>query len=142
MKHVFVYGTLLFSEILEGLTGDTSETREAKLSDYRRCSVKGADYPAIISQKGAFTEGKIVLNVDDYSFEMLRFFEGKEYLCIEVQVEAESENFNAWVFVWNDSVERLNDTDWDMSSFKRDTLSDYVQFVVPETHKEFKRLFS
>ena len=79
MQHVFVYGTLLFPEVVKGLTGYSFQTIEATLNGYHRCTVKNSDYPAIVKKPGSQVDGKILLNLDNRSYEILRFFEGDEY---------------------------------------------------------------
>lgn len=50
MMNVFVYGSLLFPEIAEGLSGQKLEWQDATLNGYSRLALKGADYPAIIKK--------------------------------------------------------------------------------------------
>ena len=142
MPHVFVYGTLLFPEILNGLTGRTFPEATATLPDYKRFQVKFGDYPAIVASEDARVNGKLIFNVDARSLEMLRFYEGDDYNCIETVVDLPSEKVKALVFVWNKNRDLLAESDWHIENFKNKFLLDYTRYVVPETVAEFTKLFS
>ncbi len=142
MSHVFVYGTLLFPEILNGLTGRTFPETEATLPGFKRMRVKYGDYPAVIQAEGGQVHGKLIPNVDARSLEMLRFYEGDDYECIEAFVHLENKKVKALVFVWNNNRDLLTEPDWSIKKFKNNFLSDYIRYVVPETVAEFTRLFS
>ena len=142
MQHVFVYGSLLFPEIVEGLTACKFETHDASIQNYERRTVKNNDYPAIIPKEGGQVLGKILLNVDKRSLEVLRFFEGDEYACVEITMNVDNKKITACVFVWNGDADALDKADWNLELFERKALAEYVRFVVPETVEVFKRLFS
>jgi len=142
MQHVFVYGTLLFPEVVKGLTGYSFQTIEATLNGYHRCTVKNSDYPAIVKKPGSQVDGKILLNLDNRSYEILRFFEGDEYQCISVDVQTANSKYTACVFIWMGANEMLEKADWNPELFKKNGLTDYLDFVIPETVREFDQLFS
>ncbi len=142
MQHVFVYGSLLFPEIVEGLTGRKFEAQDATLQNYVRRAVKNNDYPAVVPFEGEQVSGKILLNVDMRSLEALRFFEGDEYACVDIKVKVNSEEITACIFVWTGDAGALEKGDWDPHIFERKALADYVRYVVPETVNDFERLFS
>ena len=142
MQHVFVYGSLLYPDIVTRLTGKTFEIREASLKNYQRRAVKEADYPAVVQNPGSNVAGKLLLNVDDRSLDVLRFFEGDEYKCAAVEVETKNEKYQACVFVWIGSAEKLEETDWNATLFEAASLADSVRYVIPEVVEEFERLFS
>jgi len=141
MQHVFVYGSLLFPEIVKGLTGRSFQTKEAMLNGYHRCAVKDADYPAIVERPGSQVNGKILLNLDNRSYEILRFFEGDEYQCVKVDVQTANGKFSACVFVWVGVDKMLEQTDWNPELFRENGLADYIDFIIPRTVREFERLF-
>ena len=142
MQHVFVYGTLLFPDILKGLTGNTFEDRDAVLYGFKCLALKDADYPAIIAHAGSSVQGKVLFNVDERSLEILRFFEGDEYNCITVKVNVDNNRVQASAFVWTGGHHRLDTADWDQAVFEKTALADYISYVVPETVKEFEQLYS
>lgn len=117
MQNLFVYGTLLFPEILQKITGKNFGSGEATLPGYRRHAVKNCDYPAIIQNKNEKVEGKLILNVDDESMKLLSDYEGEEYKKAEVEVQSGDSKIMAVVFVWCDSLDKLMENDWDENHF-------------------------
>ena len=142
MQHVFVYGTLLFTEILEGLTGRSFSTQNAALKKFKRLRVAEGDYPAIIEAREEVVQGSLVFNVDARSMEVLRFYEGDDYECRKLEVTVNDKSIMAWVFVWNEDMALLSNADWNKDYFKRKFLADYLKYVVPETVSEFTKLYS
>ncbi len=139
MQQVFVYGSLLFPELVEALTGRSFESREATLKNYRRFCVQGADFPAVFPQKGSEVHGRILLNVDKQSLDVLNFYEGDEYACRSEIVETENGSAEALVYVWQSGREHLNG-DWNEKHFEEKWLRDYIDFIAPETVKAFENL--
>ncbi|WP_167610364.1 gamma-glutamylcyclotransferase family protein [Maribellus sediminis] len=142
MQHVFVYGTLLFPEILEGLTGRTFSVQKAELYNFKRLRVAEGDYPAIIAAEGESVSGMLVLNVDARSMELLRFYEGEDYDCRKLEVKLKKQSVFAHVFTWNNDPGLLTESDWNLKNFEQHFLQDYIRYVVPETVAEFTKLFS
>ncbi len=142
MQHVFVYGTLLFPEILAGLTGRTFSMQKAELFNFKRLRVADGDYPAIIAAEGESVLGKLVLNVDARSMELLRFYEGDDYDCSKLEVNLKKQSVAASVFTWNKERDLLTGPDWNINNFEEHFLQDYIRYVVPETVAEFTKVFS
>jgi gamma-glutamylcyclotransferase (GGCT)/AIG2-like uncharacterized protein YtfP len=138
MQHVFVYGTLLFPEFVEALTGSRFTISNGRLNGFRRCAIKGVEYPAVIPCSDALVDGKILLDVDERSFQLLQFFEGEEYEETSIQIESADGLTNATVFVWRGKLELLPN-DWDEQHFAENSLTEYVQLVAPATIEEFER---
>jgi gamma-glutamylcyclotransferase (GGCT)/AIG2-like uncharacterized protein YtfP len=138
MQHLFVYGSLLFAELVEKLTGAKFRSVPAVLPDFRRFAVKGCDYPAIIPENNTKTEGRLILNVDDESMKILAFFEGGDYIKKGVEVLAGSKKYEAIAFVWDDDLSCLEECDWDITNFRETSLQFYVEKVARETVKEFR----
>lgn len=133
MQNLFVYGTLRSSEIVEKLTGKTFETNDAVLEGYKMYCVKDCDYPAVISEKGAETKGKILLNVDEQAQKILSVFEGDEYVKRKVKVACNNKYEDAITFVWAKELYILENRDWDFEEFQKNRLKFYLVEIVPET---------
>lgn len=139
MRHLFVYGSLLFTEMLEALTGKKFKTEPAILRNYRRFSVLDQDYPAIVKMSNSFVAGKIVFDVDDRSLDVISFFEGDEYELKKVNAESENKSLVAFAFCWKHDLKHLDNKEWDMENFRSESLSFYVNEVAPETRKAFEQ---
>lgn len=126
MQNLFVYGTLLFPEILNKITGREHHSVKAVLKDYRRFAVKDCDYPAIIEQKNGMVIGNLILNVDDVAMNLLSGFEGDEYVKREVEVLADNKKIKAVVFVWCDGRVKLSESDWDENFFRQNGIGNYI----------------
>jgi gamma-glutamylcyclotransferase (GGCT)/AIG2-like uncharacterized protein YtfP len=137
MMHVFVYGSLLFPEIAEGLSGEKLEWQDATLNGYSRLALKEADYPAIIKQNNSTVKGKVLLNLDKNAIDLLTFYEGDEYKMAAVKVETDSGTINALAFIWIAGNEFLENYDWSEEQFESESLAFYRDEVVPATRAEY-----
>jgi gamma-glutamylcyclotransferase (GGCT)/AIG2-like uncharacterized protein YtfP len=140
MHYIFVYGTLLFPEIVFGLCGREFTTQKAILKGFKRYLVNGHDYPAVISDDVSDVEGKLLFDVDEESMKILTFFEGDNYAIKEVFVHAGIKSVKALVFAWNGLLCNLGESDWDIDRFEQKSLRYYAEKVIPETVREFKQL--
>ncbi len=122
MQNLFVYGSLLFPELIEKLTGEKFSLIPAVLHGFRRFAVKGSDYPAIVPEENSKVTGMLVMDVDAKSMKMLAYFEGDEYRKEDVVVVSENKKFNATSFVWNEDLKLLEKYDWDFQKFKKHSL--------------------
>lgn len=141
MTNVFVYGSLLFPEIADGLCRCRVNTAAATLKGFARYALKGADYPAIIPHDGSKVTGKVLLNIDEKAIKLLQFYEGDEYEMRSVEVETESAKIKAIAFVWNAGNKFLENFDWSIDKFKTESLEFYRDKIIPATVNEFKKSF-
>jgi gamma-glutamylcyclotransferase (GGCT)/AIG2-like uncharacterized protein YtfP len=137
MQHIFVYGSLLFTEIVTGLTGKSFETKNAVLSDFRRCAVAGCDYPAIIPEKGRNVKGALLMNIDKKSIDIISFYEGDEYELLEVELFQNKEKITAGTFVWKGETSVLLSKEWDLEQFNLESKQFYIKKIVPATINSF-----
>ncbi len=141
MYNVFVYGSLLFREMVEKLCGKTVEMQQACLHGYKRCAVDGADYPAIIKEETSKVKGKLIVNLCKEDLDILTFYEGDEYQTTPVEVKTENrEIISALAYTWIVGIDRLLDWDWDKERFKQKALQFYISEIIPQTIKEFNEL--
>ncbi|HKI88295.1 MAG TPA: gamma-glutamylcyclotransferase family protein [Draconibacterium sp.] len=138
MPHIFVYGSLLFPELLTALTGNSFIYSPAILYGFKRFRVKGCDFPAIIEETRSKTEGLLIENVDEKSMEILSFFEGDEYREEKVTIFISDKEITAITFIWGADKSLLVNRDWDANEFKNKSLDYYLDKVVPETLVAFR----
>lgn len=139
MCNIFVYGTLLSSEIIKTLTGKSFNTTTAVLLGYKRYCIKDGDYPAIIYSEDSDTTGKVIENVDDLSLDIISFYEGDEYEKKKVTVLLNGQLKDVLTFVWVGRTEILEDRGWDYPYFQKNFLDEYLNFVIPEILKAFRK---
>ena len=138
MQNIFVYGTLLSTEIITKLTGKTFKTTPAILSGFKKYCVKDCDYPAIIQMDDSNISGKVLENVDDESLKVISFYEGDEYVKQKVTVLLNNEYKEVIAFIWVKGKEFLENREWDLHCFQKNKLKYYVDVVIPETLEAIK----
>ena len=138
MEQIFVYGTLLYPEIVGKLTGKKLKTHHAILFGFKRFTVVGCDYPAIIETKNSKVEGLLIENVDSKSGQVLSFFEGVEYEKRKVIVQTKQHKVEASTYIWKGDFSLLKDIEWNIHDFKKNRLRYYLEDVIPQTLEEFK----
>lgn len=84
--HLFTYGTLMDSEIMNRVSGASHRSRKASLSHYVRKRVRGEAYPAIIRNPADSVDGVIYYHVSSEAFDRLDRYEGSLYTRRQVIV--------------------------------------------------------
>lgn len=117
---LFVYGTLLFPEVLTALLGRCPPARPARLHGHRRLALRGRDYPALVAAEGHTVEG-MLLAVTAAELARLDAYEAEEYRRVAVRVEdgAGAAPVAAWVYLWNGPAGALAERDWDAPDWRR-----------------------
>ena len=137
--NVFVYGTLLFDDIVRSLTGKTFSSDKATLNDYRRCCIsdpsRDAKGPAIIFEPGNIVEGRVLYNVDPATLYILDLFElaasGYERVGGQV-IRSDGTNVDVEFFRATDAIMQfLSSDDWSVSGFREAYLYHYVNERIP-----------
>lgn len=141
-KHVFVYGTLLFPEIVKVLTGKKLTSIDALLNNYKRFKIIDKDikrpYPAIKKLKWDNVVWKLFLDVAPSIVDIFNFYEGNEYIENEVTVLSKGIKYKASVYVWDKNYDLLQ-WDWDKENFKSKYLDLYVNKEIPEQFLNYKK---
>lgn len=105
--HLFVYGTLLFPEMVFAVTGKQFCTLPAVLEGRQRHKVyeEGQEllYPALQRTEGQKVDGKLLFDVDADSLHKIGEFEGDTYHLQVVTVLAEDIQYHAFVYAWKES---------------------------------------
>jgi gamma-glutamylcyclotransferase (GGCT)/AIG2-like uncharacterized protein YtfP len=87
--NLFVYGTLLFPEILKKVTGQAFRRSFAVLRGYAEFMVRGETFSGLIPFPDRSMEGVIYHDVDAAAFRRIDAFEGDLFVRKEVTVETE-----------------------------------------------------
>ena len=116
MNQLFVYGTLLYSDIQLKIINRTCIGDAAILYNYKRSQVIKQHYPGIIPKDESIVHG-YVIQVNDEELLLLDDYEGDEYSLIHVQVMCHMEMMPVLVYVykypqklqgdWHLEIERL-----------------------------------
>ena len=129
MHNVFVYGTLMVKEVANAVIGFYA-TEPAKLLNYQRLKIFfnkiELPYPALIYNKGKTTNGILFRNLNEEYIDLLDQYEGEDYSRIKVNIQAQSEIIEAWVYVWNNPSGAKLNGNWDINEFIRKHLLEYL----------------
>lgn len=124
MADLFVYGTLMFPEVVKELTGNEFITKKAAIAGYVRYGINGI--PGIIKKKKSKVTGKLLLDVDNESLNKITFFEGKEYDLNQVIT---LQNKVVKTFIWNSQIETK--IEWIPEEFERNIETYIHEVVIP-----------
>ena len=143
--NVFVYGTLLFSEVTDRLaivSVDSSgkeiplRRKAASLRGFERFTVqpgrRGA-YPAIVQGSGS-VEGLVLMDLSARSLHALDEFEGVDsglYSRETVTVRLDSgEEMRVFAYVCGQSIRKQLSGRWSPKTFREEQLEWYLKYVV------------
>lgn len=119
MGNLFAYGSLMCEDIMVAVSGLRLSHVPGTLKGYRRRSVTGEHYPAIVSDKEEAVEGVVYRDVPDSAWDRLDRFEGEMYRRESVAIELnDGRTLHAQTYVVQPAfVHRLGQSDWDFDDF-------------------------
>ncbi len=127
---LFVYGTLLFPEILEALLGFVPAGSPAELAGYHRyCIYDGPHprpYPAIYPAAGHTVEGLLLRGLSGAQMAVLDAYEDEDYVRKPCTVIESGQAQVAVVYVWRADRRGQLRSSWDKAAFEARYLQHYV----------------
>ena len=123
---LFVYGTLIFDEILSKLLGKTTHQFQdcwkiIKLKNFN------AEFPGIVKDATSNVLGKIILDINDHDTSILDTYEGVMYKRIILKVKTISNDMGQ-VYVVDDYYKRkLSEEAWCPLEFRNKYLNNYIK---------------
>ena len=141
--NLFVYGTLLFDELVMALSGKHFASAAATLHGYSRHAIvrdgKQEAYPAIQPNPSGIVPGRVLFNVDEPSMRRIDCFESDPpvYDRTEVQVDLdEGKEISAITYVARPGLTPCLMEDWNQDHFARNHLKEYLTTVVPWARRQ------
>jgi hypothetical protein len=121
---LFVYGTLMFPEVLDVLLGRTPDMAPAALDGWRAAALADRVYPGLVAagRPGVAAAGRLLLGLDGPERDVLDAFEEVLY---ERRPVVLADGRTATTYVWLDDAAVLPH-DWDPQRFAADHLAVYV----------------
>ena len=142
-RDLFVYGLLMFPELLQGLTQRRFASEEALLRDHVRLTVRHPRVPpigAVIGASGKRVDGVLLRGVDPQSLALLDRFEGlSEALytrCERTVMVANGQRVTADVYLCGARIRAHLAGPWDVHSFRSADYAHYRDVVVPAFVRE------
>ena len=127
--NLFTYGSLMFPEVWERVTGLCGAGQPALLADHAARRIRGQTYPALVKTAGESTEGVLYADVSPEAVARLDAFEGHFYERIMVAVSVgHGAATRAWVYraALPDDPDILAER-WDPERFQREHLGRFLQ---------------
>jgi len=138
MEKLFVYGTLLFDQIMIRVCRKTFPSRKAILPDHARFRVRSAPYPAVIYRKGSSVDGIVYLDIDGVSLQILDAFEGAYYERISVDIISDKrETLASYAYRIKERYSHLlTDEPWDIGKFMSHEFTSFLDEIDTATEKD------
>lgn len=142
MYNIFVYGSLMFPEIVKTMTGNNFERSEAVLKDHKKYRINDPDRdfkgPAMIREEGGQTKGVVLLDVDQSSKNIIEKCE-HEYELDKVLVETNKQEIEALAYIGSNFNKDYLYGSWSKDYFEENYLDLYVEKIVPEFVQKIKK---
>lgn len=124
----FVYGTLMYPEVLKALIERVPRMEPAVIQGYQRYRIRDQVFPGTIrsSAPGAQLQGLVLFDLQPAELEVLDEFEGEEYFKEEVQAQLEGgATCTTIVYLWQDRLRPVLYGEWDPHEFREQRLGAY-----------------
>jgi gamma-glutamylcyclotransferase (GGCT)/AIG2-like uncharacterized protein YtfP len=130
----FVYGTLMYPEVLRLLLGKTFSSVPAFCEGYKRYRIFDAEknprlYPAIFPCEGSRAEGIVLFDVDENSVRIMEKYEDKEYEKTELTVQTKKGHLYVQTFVFQKKYKDMLIGEWDEEHFREHQLDGFLQTI-------------
>lgn len=125
---LFTYGTLMVPDVQSALLGRVPACSAAVLNGYRRCSIEGECYPAIVRDELSTVHGLALEGLTPTELEILDAYEGDPYVRTSVELAIDGARVAADCYVWSNARDtRLGLEDWKLDAFVVNHLSAYLR---------------
>ncbi len=128
-RAVFTYGTLLFPEVFEAVTGRVFVSLDAAVAGLVRYGVRDAVFPGVVVGRNDRLDGRVYLDVDPRTLARLDRFEDVLYERRQVKAhlaDGRTLTADAWVVPPRHAGE-LDGVPWDPVAFRRQHLARYLE---------------
>jgi gamma-glutamylcyclotransferase (GGCT)/AIG2-like uncharacterized protein YtfP len=120
---LFVYGTLMFDQILQILLGRVPLAEAARAIGWQRRLMKVGPYPTLVPKDGASVVGRILIDLSTEERLLLDVYEnGEIYRPFEITLETGT---TAWTYGSRDPA-MVEQKEWTLSWFREEHLDQYV----------------
>jgi len=118
---LFVYGTLLFPEVLRVLIDRVPDSIQATVEGWRAAAIPDSVYPGLVPAQKS-TSGLLLHGITAAEWQTLDSFEGQAYEARELPLR---DGGHGWAYVYLANVEASPD-DWDAQWFATRHLTSYL----------------
>ncbi|WP_116246120.1 gamma-glutamylcyclotransferase family protein [Nocardiopsis sp. FIRDI 009] len=118
---LFVYGTLLFPEILNALLGRVPDSVPAAAPGWRVAALPGRPYPVLVPGPGT-APGRLLSGLSETERRIIDVYEDEWYDVRRLEL---ADGRTGWAYV-ADAATEASPEDWDADAFAAEHLSSYV----------------
>ena len=122
---LFVYGTLLFPEVLQALLHRVPGQSPATAVGWRVVALAGRVYPTLVPGEGS-ASGFLMMDLNGEEWRLLDAFEDEVY---ELRHLTLLDGRRGWAYVCDDGSHTLSE-DWDVDQFAARDLAAYVDSCI------------
>jgi gamma-glutamyl AIG2-like cyclotransferase len=120
---LFVYGTLRFPDVVEGLLGRRVPAQAATAPGWRAAPLRGRVYPGLVAAvDGGQADGFVLAGLAERDWMVFDDFEGPPYLLSQIGL---GDGRLALTYVWRDQTQ-VCDGVWDPARFAVQHLASYA----------------
>ena len=123
-RPLFVYGTLMFPEIIGSLLGRVPESRPAIARGFEVRRIHGVSYPGMVAVEGGSAHGLLLDDLDDHELGVLDEYEDDFYRRVGLVVHDDGGACQAMSYVVGGDV--VMAIEWTPRWFESVHLSDFV----------------
>lgn len=133
MAHLFVYGSLMWADIMARVCGPDAAPahapQPARLADHARHPVRGQDYPGLRPHTGGEVSGCVYLDLPEAAWPRLDAFEGDDYQRSEVLITGpDGLPLRAWTYLFKDDrAAALEPGAWDEARFASEGKARFIE---------------
>ncbi len=127
---LFVYGTLMFPEVLVALIGRLPKMLAASVPDWRAAPLLERVYPGLVPAPGVITYGKLILGLTSNEWTIFDRFEGNQFCLLAIATEGGG-SVRSYVL---DNTELAKDGTWDAQDFASRFLLTFVATLARPEH--------
>lgn len=138
-EHIFVYGLLMFPDIVQAITGRQYQMLDAVLADHQRKGLTrqllSAPVPVLVEAPGHAQQGKLLLNVGAPEIRALDLFEDLDsghYVKKTVRVEAAGQWYSAFCYAAGPALLPYASGQWQPEWVSDEQKAQVISVVIPQ----------
>ena len=125
-KHIFTYGSLMFSAVWERVVRGNYRSAPATVQGFKRLRVRHEQYPAlVIDQNAEALTGKIYFDVSPVDIARLDHFETSDYARVAISTVVEGKIVLAEAYL-SLNPEKLGALEWSPSQFEQRGIESFL----------------
>ncbi len=130
MSPLFSFGTLMDADLLTLVSGQSSaelSLESAQLAGFAQRQVEGDDFPVLVADTNAQTDGTVISGLTSLALQRILFFEGEEYALSPITVTLSQGREQSCVYFKDTAIYQVKDTVWDFQQWVLHEKADFLR---------------